>query len=404
MTIYRGLSSVASRYRNNFRLFSRNAWLFLLGTFFTGMGLSGFMLLFNLYLKSAGFAEGRIGNIITAATWGTLIMAIPASAVIRRSSIKLILIITIPIILLTRVLQISTLSYQLIIYSGLIAGLVSVFSQVASAPFFMRNSTAQERPYLFSMNFAFGLVAGILGSIMGGFLPGMIEKAGLIPYLTYRYTMYIFAGMVLVALIPYFMIREEPIAGPVERLKFSAHWQIITKLFLPNFVTGIGAGLSIPFINLYFKDVFSASTRSIGIFYGLQQVLMITGLLIAPVIAEKIGKIRTIALSQLISIPFLVIMGITHNLGFAVVAFLIRGTMMNMAQPLFSNYAMERVKHNEQPFTNALLVIAWTAGWGASASIGGLLIEHYSYGLPFFTTSLLYLVSTILIFLFFKHE
>ena len=268
----------------------------------------------------------------------------------------------------------------------------------------MRNSTAQERPYLFSMNFAFALVAGILGSILGGFLPGVIEKSGLIPYLTYRYTMYIFCGLVLVALIPYFMIREEPIRGTIEPLKFSSNWLIIIKLFLPNLVTGIGAGLSIPFLNLYFKDIFSASTRSIGIFYGLQQVLMISGLLIAPVLAEKMGRIKTIALSQLISIPFLVIMGITHNLGLAVGAFLIRATMMNMAQPLFTNFAMERVKHEEQPFTNALLVIAWTAGWGASASIGGLLIEKYSYSIPFFTTSALYLISTILIFAFFKKE
>ena len=404
MAIYQGLVRVVSQYRNNLRLFSRNAWLFLLGTFFTGMGFSGFMLLFNLYLKSAGFPEGRIGNIITAGTLGTLIMAIPASAVIRRFSIKFILILSIPIILISRIAQISTLNYQLIIYSGLIAGLVSVFSQVASAPFFMRNSTAQERPYLFSMNFAFGLVAGILGSMMGGFLPGIIEKAGLVPYLTYRYTMYIFGGLVLAALLPYLMIKEEPTRGPVERLQVSSSWRIIMKLFLPNLVTGIGAGLSIPFLNLYFKEVFSASTGSIGIFYGLQQLLMISGLLIAPVLAEKIGKIKTVALSQLISIPFLVIMGITHNLWLAVVAFLIRATMMNMAQPLFSNYAMERVKHSEQPFTNALLVIAWTAGWGASASIGGLLIEHYSYGLPFFTTSLLYLISTILIFAFFKQE
>jgi predicted MFS family arabinose efflux permease len=74
---------------------------------------------------------------------------------------------------------------------------------------------------------------------------------------------------------------------------------------------------------------------------------------------------------------------------------------MNMAQPLFTNFAMEKVSHDEQPFTNALLVIAWTAGWGASASIGGMLIERFSYTIPFFTTCALYLLSTALIFTFF---
>ena len=54
--------------------------------------------------------------------------------------------------------------------------------------------------------------------------------------------------------------------------------------------------------------------------------------------------------------------------------------------------------------TFALLVIAWTAGWGASASIGGMLIERSSYTIPFFTTSVLYLLSTILIFTFFVRK
>ena len=65
---------------------------------------------------------------------------------------------------------------------------------------------------------------------------------------------------------------------------------------------------------------------------------------------------------------------------------------------------MERVKHDEQPFTNALLVIAWTAGWGASASVGGYFIEHLSFSVPFFLTSGLYLISTIVIFVFFRHK
>lgn len=173
-------------------------------------------------------------------------------------------------------------------------------------------------------------------------------------------------------------------------------------MFLPNLVTGLGAGLSIPFINLYFDDVFSASTKLIGIVFAGSQFLMISGILLAPLLSEKFGKIKTVVSSQLISIPFLIIMGITGNFYFAVIAFLVRAALMNMAQPLFTNYAMEQVHKDEQPLTNALLVIAWTAGRGVSASIGGFLIEKFSYALPFFTTSALYLVSSLLILIFFE--
>jgi len=400
--IHQRITKGIAKYLGNLRLFSLNARLFLIGTFFMGMGFSGFILLFNLYLKEFGFPEGRIGNIITALTLGTVIMALPASVVIRRFPIKRILVIATPIAVFSYFLQITVARYQIILLGGFMAGLASAYFRVASAPFFMRNSTPKERPYLFSMQFACMLVAGVIGSILGGFLPGVIENLGIVPYLAYRYTLYIFSGLVLMALIPYLMIKEKP-PGRVEKMKIHSS-RLITKLFLPSLVVGIGAGLSIPFLNLYFKNVFVTATNLIGIFYSLQQVLMITGLLIAPVIAERIGKIRTVVFSQLISIPFLVILGLTRNLTFAVVAFLIRAAMMNMAQPLYTNFAMENVKHDEQPFTNALLVIAWTAGWGASASIGGLLIERFSYSIPFFATSILYLISAILIFLFFKKD
>ncbi|MEO0185098.1 MAG: MFS transporter [candidate division WOR-3 bacterium] len=376
------------------------------GTFFMGMGFSGFMLLFNLYLKSISLGEGRIGNIITASTIGTLIMAIPASLVIKRISIKKILLFSTPVVLVCYFIQVSTAHYSTIIWASLVSGIATVFFQVTAAPFFMRNSTPKERPYLFSLNFASSLVAGIIGSILGGILPGIIERYGFSAILTYRYTLYIFGGLVMIAFIPYLMIKEgiETNLEQTERFfEFKTKGSIIIKLFLPNLITGLGAGLSIPFMNLYFKNWLRVPTNLIGIYFSISQALMITGLLIAPLFAEKIGKIRTVFFSQIFSIPFLIIMGLSRDITLAVISFLIRAALMNMAQPLFTNFAMEKVHKNEQPLTNALLVIAWTAGRGLSASIGGLLIEHLSsYGPPFFTTSILYLISSILLYTFFR--
>ncbi len=385
-------------------MFSSNARFFLAGVFFMGMGTSGFMLLFNLYLKELGFLEGRIGNIISATTLGTVIMALPASIVIRRFPIKRILIAAAPIAMFSFLVQVAVPQYHMILTAGIVAGSASVFFRVAAAPFFMRNSTPKERPYLFSMQFACMLVAGVIGNVLGGFLPGVIETYGLVPYIAYRYTLFIVSVLVLVSLIPFFMIKEKPPPTPIVKMKISTSRLIILKLFLPNLIVGIGAGLSIPFFNLYFKDIFQTPTNLIGIFYSIQQLLMITGLLIAPVIAERRGKIRTIVFSQLLSIPFLITLGITHNLYLAVLAFFMRAALMNMAQPLYVNFAMEKVSHDEQPLTNALLTIAFTAGWGASASIGGALIESFSYSIPFFTTSALYLVSTFMTFSFFRHD
>ena len=203
-----------------------------------GMGFSGFMLLFNLYLKEYGFLEGRIGNIISAATIGVVIMAIPASIIIRRFPVKRILVLATPIAAFSYIVQVTASQYYIIMAGGLLAGFASVFFRVAAAPFFMRNSTPKERPYLFSVQFAFMLVAGIIGNILGGFLPGVIETYGFVPLLAYRYTLYIFGGMVLVGIIPYLMIHEKPASRVEEKLKLSANRLIILKLFLPVLIVG----------------------------------------------------------------------------------------------------------------------------------------------------------------------
>jgi predicted MFS family arabinose efflux permease len=62
---------------------------------------------------------------------------------------------------------------------------------------------------------------------------------------------------------------------------------------------------------------------------------------------------------------------------------------------------MEKVHHEDQPLTNALLTIAFTAGWGVSANFGGYLIEHFGYPAPFITTSVFYLISTGITYTFF---
>jgi predicted MFS family arabinose efflux permease len=389
-------------YLINLHLFSRNARLFLVATFFWGMGFSGFMLLFNLYLKEAGFSEGSIGNIISASTLGTVLMAIPASFLLRRYAIKPILLIATPITVFSSIVQVTAGQYGIILASGLAAGIAAVFSRVAAAPFFMRNSTPKERPYLFSMQFALMLFAGVIGNILSGFLPGIIENTGLTPVLAYRCTLLIFSILVLAAVIPISFIKQKPPPRTVKMKVQSS--KMIANLFLPNLIVGIGAGLSIPFLNLYFNDIFNTPAPMIGIFYSLQQLLMITGLLIAPVIAERIGKIRTVVISQIISIPFLIVLGTTRHLTLAVLAFLARAAFMNMAQPLYTNFAMEKVHHEDQPLTNALLTIAFTAGWGISANLGGYLIENFGYAYPFITTSIFYLISTVITFYLFRHE
>ncbi len=368
-----------------------------------GMGFSGFYLLFNLYLKELSFPESKIGIIISLATIGTVVAAIPASIFLRNRKVKWVLVATTPIGMLLAVVQITLPIYQLIIVCGAAAGITMTFFQVAAAPFLMRNSTPRERPYLFSLNFALALLAGVIGSFLGGILPELFKGTATSLAGAYKITLLIFTSLLLIAVIPYLLLKEKerPTDERQTPIKVQSHWPLLFKLFMPSFVVGLGAGLSIPFMNLYFRDQFLLPSGLIGTFFAISQALMITGLLLSPPFAQRFGKIRTVIGSQLVSIPFLVAMGLTNNLPLAAVSFLFRAALMNMAQPLVTNFALESVQEKEQALMNALLVMAWNAGRGISANIGGSLIEKFSYTAPFLCTSVLYLISSLLYIWFF---
>jgi predicted MFS family arabinose efflux permease len=77
---------------------------------------------------------------------------------------------------------------------------------------------------------------------------------------------------------------------------------------------------------------------------------------------------------------------------------------MNMSQPISTNFAMEKVKEKEQALANALLMLSWTASWAASANLGGRLIKAYSFTPPLLITIGLYIISSVLYYLFFSSE
>jgi predicted MFS family arabinose efflux permease len=129
---------------------------------------------------------------------------------------------------------------------------------------------------------------------------------------------------------------------------------------------------------------------------------MLIGILAGPIMARKLGMVKTIVLTELLSIPFMMILAFTYSLPLAIIAFLVRGALMNMAQPIGSNLSMELVGKTEHALVNALLTLAWTGSWMISTAVGGRLIDKHGYTLPLLIAVGLYIISAILYFMFFR--
>ena len=85
----------------------------------------------------------------------------------------------------------------------------------------------------------------------------------------------------------------------------------------------------------------------------------------------------------------------------AVVGFLVRAMLMNMASPLYTAFSMEQIEPHDQGAVNSLLNISWTAGWAVGPIISGVVQQRWGFTPLFVATAVLYSLAILLTWWFF---
>src|SRR5262249_49569116 len=124
--------------------------------------------------------------------------------------------------------------------------------------------------------------------------------------------------------------------------------------------------------------------------------------LLGPAIAQRFGKLRTAASSELLSLPFLVTLGAERRLSVAVGAFWIRASLMQASTPLLQAFVMEVLPPAPRARSTSLANLVWNAGWAMSATLAGIVIQHFGYAVPFYATAVLYFIAASTFYLSFR--
>jgi MFS family permease len=154
-----------------------------------------------------------------------------------------------------------------------------------------------------------------------------------------------------------------------------SRWNLWLKLALPHSLVGLGAGLSIPFINLYFTQRFGLDKASMGLVMGAASATMTVGALVTPRIVSRVGLVRATILTEALSIPFFLCMALTVSFPVAALAYVLRSALMNLSQPLWRNLMMDITPLEWRPAVNGAVMLCWNTGWALSNHWGGRLID-----------------------------
>ncbi len=401
------MRNVLKVYAERLRAFHPNARLYLLNVVLSGAALGVFRLLFNFYALSLGFDEALLGRLITVNNLTALLVALPIGYLADLLGRKRSLLLS-SLGMIFSIIGMVLWPFEGAFYAmNILSGVAQSLGGVTMAPFLMENSGEEERTYLFSFSSGLQMASAFVGNWLGGYLPSWVGNFFAVSAVSSRaYGGALFLVGVVAALgaVPLLFLRTPRLTN-TERSVFAPlsyaaeHPGLLGRLIVPMWVTSIGAGLIMPFMNVFFREVHHQPDPVIGSLFAWGSLAMGVGLLVAPALADRMGKIQLVVLTQAFSIPFLALLGFSPWFWLSAGAYYVRLALMNMSGPVYQTFVMEHVEADARATVASLVSMSWSFGWAFSPVVSGWLQVRYGFGPPFAGTITLY---TLAVFLYWK--
>ncbi|MCG2783795.1 MAG: MFS transporter [Anaerolineae bacterium] len=389
--------------------FHPNARLYLASAILTGAALGIYRLLFNFYVLSLGFDENLLGQLITITSLSALVTALPMGYLADMLGRKNSFLLGGGVVAGSVAAMLLWPSVPMFYAMNVLMGMAQGLQMVTMAPFLLENSGEEERTYLFSLSSGLQMAAAFVGNSIGGYLPGWIatqQGVSETSSVAYAGALGIISVIALLGLIPLFWLRT-PVLKKSERAFFAPlayarqHPVTLTKLLAPMLVTSIGAGLFMPFMNVFFRVAHGQPDPVIGNVLAWGALAMGIGLVIAPPLADRYGKAELVVITQGISIPFLIMLGYAPWFWMSAFSHYARLALMNMSGPVYMTFVMEHVESDSRATVASLVSMVNSFGWAFSPSISGWLQVNYGFGPVFALVIVLYSVSVFMYWKFF---
>ncbi|WIG61524.1 MAG: putative MFS-type transporter [Ktedonobacterales bacterium] len=421
-----------------FRALQRNARLYLISNAMQAPTAGAAVVLYTLYLNALGYSTKFIGIVTVVGAIGAALGIVIASPLAHRAGYRAFLLWSNFIGGFSIAAQLIVPTPPVVLVTTLGVGISLALFLVINTPLLTTYSTAEQRISLFGLNNALVFLATIIGTLLGGFLPGWFLSAevqssawmqALQPLLVsgakaQAYELALLAtGVIAVpSIIPVFMMREEPrkataatgsagddMLAPPLRARMGAWLRAVRvgavgvagRFAVAEGLVGFGAGIFFPYANLYFVNQLGVSTAYFGVLTTVYSVAIAVAALVAIPLARRWGTMRTGIAAQVASLPFLVAIGAFPVVVIASLAYLIRGFLMAVTTPPLQTYLMGAVPDKSRVNASSAYNVSFQVGGALGAGVGGWLIALAGYQASFFAAMPFYALSAVLLIVWF---
>ena len=392
----------------------RDAKLLMVSRGIRAFAFSYLNVVFAIYLDRLGYTPVMIGVIFTVAylsgavltaLWGYL-----SDRVGRRKILMLLAILTI----LSNLILIYFSSLFFILAAVIVANVGAggsggggsgggPFNPVEEA-LLAEKCQPENRNQIFAVNSCVGSIMGSLGALASGIPQFLQETKGWNAVDSYKP---LFGLTILFSVALLFVYRaigeEEHQPRPAEKKMSKSTGVFVTKMSLLAIVDNFGAGMAGSLVAYWFFLRFGVELKSLGVIFFASYFLAALSFLSAPVIARKIGVVRTMAFSHGLASVIYLTLPLAPTLSLAAALIVIRSFFAYMDNPLRASFTMAMVQSNERGSAAGVTSLARIVPFGISPTISTYLMQSVSLTLPLFIGGGLQLVNDVAFFLMFRH-
>ncbi len=163
-------------------------------------------------------------------------------------------------------------------------------------------------------------------------------------------------------------------------------------LILEEFVSGAGAGGTLPFLTPYLKEIGASPTVLSLLFFAQSMLMGIAAQLAAP-LGRLIGELKVFFLAGTGAALTLVGFVLTNDLRVAAMLFILRAVLANMSAPIGLARIMNYIDPRVRATGGATVSTARWLGWSLYSPISGKIIDEFGYLPSFGVTSVMYMFT-----------
>jgi MFS family permease len=265
--------------------------------------------------------------------------------------------------------------------------------------------TPENRNGVFAANSFVGSLMGSLGALVAGLPQHLQERWSWQPVTSYK-PLFALTILFSVGLIfAYASIKEDHV--PRKREKAAARrppsYGVVMKMSLLGVVDNLGAGLIGPLMSYWFFLRFGVELKSLGFMFFLSYFMAALSFLVAPLIARRIGVVKTMAFSHGAASLAYLFLPFAPTFAVAAAVTVFRSFLAYMDNPLRSSFIMGVVKPEERGSAAGVTTLSRHVPVAVSPTLSAYLMQAFSLNVPILLGGFLQLAHDCVFYVLFRH-